>query len=148
MKERRAAGGRQGGARTARGPQGRRGAVTDRQVELWISLLLRVGVISAAVLGLVGGIAHLVRHSADVPSYSTFRGEPSSLRHVADVLAGAVSLKTEALIQAALLLLIAVPIFRVAVSVIAFALERDWLYVVVTALVMAILLVSLLGGMR
>ncbi|HTZ50261.1 MAG TPA: DUF1634 domain-containing protein, partial [Spirochaetia bacterium] len=58
----------------------------------------------------------------------------------------AVSLNTAALTQAGLLLLIAVPLFRVAVSIIAFAMERDWLYCVVTALVMGVLLFSLLGG--
>ncbi len=122
--------------------------VTDRQVELWISRLLRFGVITAALLGLAGGIAHLAAHAGDVPSYAAFHGEPSSLRHVIDVLSGALALRTEAVIQAGLLLLIAVPIFRVAVSVVAFALERDWLYVLVTALVMGILLFSLLGGLR
>ncbi len=120
--------------------------ITDRQVELWIAGLLRFGVITAALLGLAGGIAHLVRHAGDVPSYVTFRGEPSALRHVTEVIAGAVSLRTDALIQAGLLLLIAVPILRVAVSVVAFALERDWLYVIVTMLVMGVLLFSLLGG--
>jgi uncharacterized membrane protein len=118
---------------------------SDKQVEQWISVLLRVGVITAAALGIVGGIAHLAHHAGDVASYAAFHGEPSALRHVADVVAGALSRRSEAIIQAGLLLLIAVPIFRVAVSVVAFTLERDWLYVVVTALVMGILLFSLLG---
>ena len=126
----------------------RGGRVTDRQVELWISRLLRIGVLAATVLGLAGEIAHLAGHAREAPSYAVFRGEPAALRHVTDVIAGAVALKTEALIQAGLLLLIAVPIVRVAVSIVAFALERDWLYVVVTALVLGILLFSLLGGLR
>lgn len=130
-------GGRQGGA-----------GVNDRTVQVWISTLLRAGVIAAACIGLAGGVAHLVQHAGDVPSYASFRGEPAALRRVALVIAGAVSLDTAALTQAGLLLLIAVPIFRVAVSIIAFALERDWLYCVVTALVLGILLFSLLGGTR
>lgn len=120
--------------------------VNDRQVQGWIATLLRAGVIAAACIGLAGGVAHLVRSGNEAPSYASFQGEPSALRHVADVIAGAVSLNTAALTQAGLLLLIAVPIFRVAVSVIAFALEKDWLYCVVTSLVMGILLFSLLGG--
>ncbi len=118
----------------------------DRAVQVWISTLLRAGVIAAACIGLAGGVAHLVRHAGDIPAYASFHGEPSGLRSLAEVISGAVSLKTAALIQAGLLLLIAVPIFRVAVSVIAFALEKDWLYCSVTALVMGILLFSLLGG--
>ena len=120
--------------------------VNDRRAQEWIATLLRVGVIAAACIGLAGGVAHLVRHGNDVPSYASFQGEPSALRHVAVVIAGAVSLKTDALAQAGLLLLIAVPILRVGVSIVAFALEKDWLYCVVTALVMGILLFSLLGG--
>jgi len=124
----------------------RAATITDRQVEQWIAVLLRVGVIAAAVVGLAGGIVHLIGHAGDLVSYAVFRGEPAGLRHVVPVVVGAVSLRTDALIQAGLLLLIAVPIARVGVSVIAFALERDWLYVIVTALVMGILLFSLLGG--
>ena len=128
-----------------RAPAGSRG-VTDRNVQVWIATLLRVGVVVAACIGLAGGVAHLVRHATDVPSYASFHGEPDALRHVAGVIRGAVSLDTAALTQAGLLILIAVPLFRVAVSIIAFALEKDWLYCVVTALVMGILLFSLLGG--
>ena len=120
--------------------------VTDRQVELLISSLLRVGVIAAAALGLVGGIAHLALHAGDPASYAAFHGEPTVLRDIGDVIAGAVALRSRAIIQAGLLLLIAVPILRVAVAIVAFALERDWLYVVVTALVLGVLLFSLLGG--
>lgn len=119
--------------------------VTDRKVERLISTLLRAGVIGAAVLGAVGGVAHLAYHAKDVPHYVAFHGEPSALRHVRDVVLGAFSLRTEAVIQAGLLLLIAVPIVRVAVSIVAFAIERDCLYVIVTALVLGILLFSLLG---
>jgi uncharacterized membrane protein len=125
-----------------------RRTVTDRQVELWIARLLRFGVIAAALLGTAGGIVHLAGHAQDVPSYVKFKGEPSALRHVRAVVDGALALQTEALIQAGLLLLIAVPILRVAVSVVAFALERDWRYVLVTVLVMGILLFSFLGGLK
>jgi uncharacterized membrane protein len=132
-----------GSTQTSRGAR-----VDDRRVQVWIATLLRAGVIAAACVGLAGGVAHLVRHGGDVASYASFHGEPSTLRHVAEVIAGAVSLNTAALTQAGLLLLIAVPLFRVAVSIVAFVLEKDWLYCVVTVLVMGILLFSLLGGTR
>jgi uncharacterized membrane protein len=50
------------------------------------------------------------------------------------------------LIQLGLLLLIATPIFRVALSIVGFAIERDHLYVGFTAVVLVILLYSLLGS--
>lgn len=120
--------------------------ITDRQIELWIGSLLRIGVIIAAGIVLAGGIWYLNAHGGDIPHYGTFRGEPAFLRHIPDMVLAVLSGRSAALIQLGLLALIAVPIARVAVSLLAFALERDWLYVVVTALVLIILLFSLLGG--
>ncbi|HYW81916.1 MAG: DUF1634 domain-containing protein [Spirochaetia bacterium] len=127
--------------RNAHGP-------TDRQVERFIGGLLRVGVIVAASIVGAGGIWYLSRHGRDIARFSAFHGEPQSLRSVGGIIGAALSLHSDALIQLGLLVLIAVPIVRVAVSIVAFALERDWLYSVVTILVLAILLFSLLGGAR
>ncbi|HVO38371.1 MAG TPA: DUF1634 domain-containing protein [Spirochaetia bacterium] len=120
--------------------------IGDRQVERVIGALLRAGVIAAAVVVLAGGILYLARHGRDAPRYRSFQGEPVFLTHVDGVLKEALALRSEAIIQLGLLLLIAVPIVRVAVSLIAYLLERDWLYVGVTALVLAVLAFSLLGG--
>ena len=122
------------------------GKVTDRQVEWFIGGLLRAGVIVAAAIAIAGGIWYLGRHGGDTPRYAVFHAEPDYLRKVGAVLSAAFSLRADALIQVGLLALIAVPILRVAVSIVAFALERDLLYCVVTALVLGILLFSLLGG--
>ena len=121
---------------------------TDRQVERAIGGLLRIGVIVAASISAAGGFWYLFRHARDVARFGAFRGEPASLRSVEGVIQGVLSLHSEALIQLGLLVLIAVPVVRVAVSIVAFALEKDWLYCVVTVLVLAILLFSLLGGAR
>ena len=45
-----------------------------------------------------------------------------------------------------LMLLVATPVLRVAVSVIAFGLERDMRYVIITLIVLAILITSFLLG--
>ena len=50
-----------------------------------------------------------------------------------------------AIIEIGLLLLIATPVMRVAFSMVAFALEKDRLYVVLTLIVLVILLLSLFG---
>jgi len=50
------------------------------------------------------------------------------------------------LIQLGLLLLLATPVARVAFSVVAFLLQRDRLYVLVTLIVLGILLYSIAGG--
>jgi uncharacterized membrane protein len=56
------------------------------------------------------------------------------------------SFRGRGIIQLGLLLLIATPIARVALSVVAFAIQRDRLYLVVTLIVLAVLMYSLTGG--
>lgn len=65
---------------------------------------------------------------------------------IAQVWTGLLMLQPQAVIALGLLLLIATPVIRVAVSLLAFALEHDWLYVVITFLVLAILIISFLLG--
>jgi len=122
------------------------GSGSDRRMELLIGNLLRIGVSIAAVIVAVGGAFYLVRRAGAVPRYGTFLGEPDFLEHVGKVVRAALSLRSEAIIQLGLLVLIAVPIFRVAVSVVLFLARRDWLYTVVTLVVLAVLLFALLSG--
>lgn len=118
--------------------------ITDTKVEQIIGQLLRAGVLLAASVVLLGGILYL-HHSANArPDYHTFHGVRSGLTTIQGVVHGAASLDPESVIQLGLLLLIATPIARVLFSVFAFGLERDWLYVCLTLVVLGVLLFSLL----
>jgi uncharacterized membrane protein len=119
---------------------------TDQQVEQFLGNLLRIGVLLAAAVVLLGGIVYLVHEGAATPDYERFHGEPPPLRTVGGVVAEARTLDGKGVIQLGLLLLIAVPVARVAFSVLAFALQRDRVYVLVTLLVLGVLLFSLFGG--
>jgi uncharacterized membrane protein len=119
---------------------------TDEQVEYAVGNLLRIGVAVAAVLVLAGGVWYLIRSGGTLPDYAVFRGEPSDLRTVSGIIHEALSLHTRGLIQLGLLLLIATPVARVAFSIAAFALQGDRTYLVVTLIVFALLVYSLLGG--
>ena len=119
---------------------------TEHQVEQYIGNLLRGGVLIAAVVVLLGGILYLVRHEAAWPLYGSFRGEPEELRSIPGILADAWALRGRGIIQLGLLLLIATPVARVVCAMVAFALQRDWLYVSVTGIVLSVLVFSLLGG--
>ena len=120
--------------------------LSDHSVENFIGSLLRIGVITAACIVALGGIFFLSRNAAVVVHYGSFRGEPTFLEHLGGVFTAALSLRSEAVIQLGLLVLIAVPIFRVVVSIVAFLLKRDWLYTIVTLIVLSVLLFALLGG--
>lgn len=117
----------------------------EDRVDRIISLMLRTGVITAASVVLAGGVWYLARFGALRPNYQTFRGEPQDLRSVAGVWNGVLHLDPRSLIQFGLLLLIATPIARVAFSVVAFAVQRDRLYLGLTTMVLLVLLWSLSG---
>jgi uncharacterized membrane protein len=121
-------------------------AWTDEQVEQIVGTLLRSGVIVAALVVLVGGILYLIRYGATLPDYRVFRGEPLDLRSLSGIVMDAFSFRFRGIIQLGLLLLIATPVARVAFSVLAFALQRDRTYVLVTLIVFAVLMYSLIGG--
>ncbi|MGH9431680.1 MAG: DUF1634 domain-containing protein [Terriglobia bacterium] len=116
----------------------------DKRIEEVVSNLLRAGVIIAASVVLAGGIFYLMRYGRTHPDYSFFHGEPLDFRSLKGILHGAIILRPRGIIQFGLLLLIATPVARVAFSAVAFALERDRLYVVITLIVLGVLLYSLL----
>lgn len=119
---------------------------TDTSIERMVSVLLRTGVVISGLVVFSGGVYYLARHGNEIADHRTFHGEPSIDRIVGQIVAGALALRARSIIQLGLLLLIATPIARVAFSLVAFALERDRTYVVITAIVLAILLYSLISG--
>ena len=117
----------------------------DQKVEIIIGTLLRTGVTVAAVVVLIGAGVYLWRHGFEVIQYNRFSGEPEDLKTLSGILHGAVGMSGRAIIQLGLLLLIATPVARVAFSAVAFAIERDILYVWITLIVLGVLLYSLFG---
>jgi len=118
----------------------------DQRIEVIIGALLRTGVILAASVVLLGGVLYLKRHGHEVANYTTFHGEPENLKSVSQIVHGALAGSARAIIQLGLLLLIATPVARVIFSAIAFAIEHDYMYVVITLIVLGILLYSLLAS--
>lgn len=111
-----------------------------RQAELIISHVLRGGVIASAAVILLGVVLFYVQMTTTGHVTLEF---PHTFIGIAQELGRGEPL---AVISLGLLLLLLTPILRVAISIIVFALERDWLYTVFTVIVLAILLISLLLG--
>ncbi len=118
----------------------------DQRIEIIIGTLLRTGVILAAAVVSFGAILYLLQYGHNVTNYTTFHGEPARLKSLTDIVRGVAALDARAIIQLGLLLLIATPVARVLFSAIAFAAERDYMYVVITLIVLGILLYSLFGS--
>ena len=118
----------------------------DRQFDLTLAHVLRAGVLLSATIVSFGGVLLLVRHGFERPAYHAFRGEPPLFRSVRGIMETATSLSGRGLVQLGLLILIGTPIARVVFSMIGFARERDWMYVGITAVVLALLAFSLLAS--
>ena len=119
----------------------------DRLMEMIIGILLRLGVMVAGAVVFFGAIIYLIRNgAAPLPDYKSFHGESLQLSTVEGILAGVRQFRGRAIIQLGVLLLIATPVARVVFSAVAFALEKDKLYVCITLFVLAILLFSLVGS--
>jgi uncharacterized membrane protein len=121
-------------------------ATSDKAIELFLGKLLRSGVILAAVVVFAGGVCYVTQARSSVPNYKTFHAEPTSLTHVPQIVREALALNPLGWIQLGLLLLIATPVARVVFSVVGFAMERDWMYVVFTLIVLVTLLYSLMSS--
>lgn len=118
----------------------------EERVEQMVGNLLRAGVLIAAFVAFAGGVAFLAQHGATAPAYHVFRGESTMLNTLGGVLHGVAALDTAALVQFGIILLIATPVARVLLTLLAFAIRRDWMYVVISAIVLGVLMFSLLGG--
>lgn len=116
----------------------------DKRIEEIVGNLLRAGVLIAASVVFAGGIFFLIRYGNTRPDFSSFHGEPLVFRSLSGIFHDAINLSPRGIIQFGILLLIATPVARVAFSAVAFALEKDRLYVFITLIVLAVLLFSLL----
>ena len=112
-------------------------------MEIYIGNLLRVGVILSAIIVSLGGALYLAKHGNQVANYKIFRGESTNLKDVYTIFQSSLALQGRDMIQIGLLVLVAMPVVRVAFSIIAFALQKDWLYVAITAVVLILLFFSL-----
>lgn len=103
--------------------------MTDERIQQTIGILLRGGVtLSAAVVG-AGAIWYLAAHGSMPVELSPSAPPQWSGPHL--------------LMLTGLVLLIATPVARVAFSLVAFLLEKDYVYVAISSLVLLVLLASI-----
>ena len=124
------------------------GAARPGELELVVSMLLRVG-LGVSLTTVAAGLAVLFgRHPGELLSTARFTAltaRDAAFPHgLSSVLSGIAHGDGEAIIAAGLALLILTPVMRVAVSLVEFARARDRAYTLITAGVLAVLLLSLL----
>lgn len=120
----------------------------DKDVEAALGNLLRWGVILSSVIVLIGGIIYLWRNGTSIPDYHSFHGLLLPFHSLTDVIKGIANGKGQAIIQLGVVLLIATPIARIAFSIVGFIKEKDRLYILIASIVLAIIITSLLLGIK
>ena len=141
-------------AESAGAPDGRE-PIT--RMELVVSYVLRGGVLLSAAVILCGIMVAAVtrdtgyapirpHHLSDILAFHAGAGPGYFPTDPAAVIQAALVGKPYAIIGLGMLLLIATPVLRVALSVVFFLAQRDWLYVGITVFVLAVLLLSLIAG--
>jgi uncharacterized membrane protein len=119
---------------------------SDHAIEQFIGRVLQIGVLIAAAVTLAGGVLLLVKEGGTVPAFAPFKGQPAYLTSVGGIVQAVRERRSDALVQLGILLLIAVPIVRVACTLVAFVLQRDRTYVLITLLVLGLLMYGLFFG--
>ena len=114
----------------------------EHGLEQAMGRMLQIGVTVAALVVLAGGIVYLLQFGGARPDYQHFLGAPAALETVSGIVAGAMRFDAQSVIGFGILLLIATPICRVIFGVVGFAMLRDRVYTVVSAVVLVILLYS------
>jgi uncharacterized membrane protein len=122
------------------------GAFNDARMEAIMGRLLQVGVLLSATVVLAGGVMYLFAQRGSRADYRVFTAMPIQLRHPMALLRGLAHGDASAIVEVGILLLVATPICRVIFAVIAFAIERDRLYVAISLTVLAVLLLGMLHG--
>jgi uncharacterized membrane protein len=121
-----------------------------RQVEIAISNLLRGGVALSILLIAAGTVTMFVQQ----PSYLSQPNELERLitpgtkfpHTLPDLIAALSQFRGEAVVTLGLLVLIATPVMRVAISILAFIYQGDRVFTLITTVVLCLLLLSLVLG--
>lgn len=115
----------------------------DKDVQLILGTLLRVGVLISTGIVLIGGILFISTHTNQKVSFENFKPEETKFSSIASIFIGLRRLDGLAIIQFGVLLLIFTPIARVVFSIFSFLMEKDYMYVLIGMIVLCVIITSL-----
>ncbi len=122
-------------------------------IQQLIGNTLRWGVILACLLATIGGVYYLMEHGLDpVPDYRHFdvasAAAQTNYTTLGGLWQGILHGDAASCVQVGVIVLILTPIVRVVLSLLDFIVEQDWLYVSITAIVLAVIISNSLGGVH
>ena len=119
----------------------------EKDFQTIIGNLLRYGVWISLSVAFIGGIVYLIHNGSQIEDYSVFKENDRNIFEViAAVYNGAIQGNGESLIFTGIILLFLTPVLRVLLSLFSFLLEKDYLYVAITLIVIAIIIISISFG--
>ncbi|WP_443936518.1 DUF1634 domain-containing protein [Pedobacter sp. MW01-1-1] len=121
-------------------------ALDDKDIQLILGTLLRAGVIISMSIVLLGGVIYLIHNQGAIANYSVFTPELAQYSSIVSICKGVLTFKGEAVVQFGVLMLIFTPIARIGFALFSFLIERDYLYVLIGCIILAIIALSLNGG--
>lgn len=115
----------------------------DKDVQLILGTLLRVGVLISSAVIFLGGVIFLSSQYNEVVSFGEFKPEQAKFTEITNIFEGLKTFDGLAIIQFGVLLLIFTPIARVVFSIFSFLIEKDYMYVVIGVIVLCVIITSL-----
>lgn len=115
----------------------------DKDLQLFVGNILRLGVIISMAIVVIGLTLYLIQNGKTANDYSVFATGNLSFSHFfRDLFHG----KSEAIIGLGVICLIFTPILRVIFAIIGFWLEGDRRYTIISIIILAIIIISMLLG--
>jgi len=121
--------------------------INDKDIQIILGTLLRAGVIISMGIVLIGGIIFLIHNKGVITDYKVFRPELSKFSSIAAIFKGVSTFHGDAIVQFGILMLIFTPIARIVFAIFSFLIEKDYLYVIIGFIILAIITISLNGGL-
>lgn len=124
----------------------------QHDIQQLIGNTLRIGVSLACLVALIGGLLYLFQHGGEpMKDYSVFHGadhtaEVESYTTLQGIFSGLFDFTAVGWIQTGVLVLLLTPILRVGLSLVDFLKERDWLYAIISAIVLAVIILNSIEG--
>ncbi|WP_121967339.1 DUF1634 domain-containing protein [Myroides sp. N17-2] len=120
---------------------------TDKDLQSIIGNVLRYGVWTALSVAGIGGIILFSTHANDEVHFTNFiEKDDNILTVIKNIFAGVGQGNGESIIFLGILLLFLTPVLRIFLSLLSFFLEKDWLYVFITLIVISIIVFSVSFG--
>ncbi len=119
----------------------------EKDFQTIIGNLLRYGVWISLSVAFIGGIVYLLHNGNQIEDYTVFKENDRNIFEViAAIYHGAIQGNGESIIFTGIIFLFLTPVLRVILSLFSFLLEKDYLYVGITLIVISIIIISISFG--